>query len=758
MTTDTIRRTLTAFLTIALGTAGLGLGLTACSGSTDDPTQTRQQSASVQPETIDGNPSCESLGLGDFEFKINGSDLPSVGSSQTYDLDDFGNTVTITRTGDKTFEWSSSLTQDAVIVKGGPEANLYDYTPEEASGQDDPDLHAPLNEKNGQFYGLSHVSFCYDYEVDVDKTANTSFTRTFDWRIDKKVTPATYDLFDGDSGTSKYTIDVTKDSGTDRDWAVAGTISIENNTPFEAEISGVEDVVSPEISATVDCGKTYPFALASGSDLTCSYSADLPDDSTRTNTATVSTSSDSKVGGNTATADVDFSNATITKVNDTITVTDTNGESWTFSDSGTRMYTRTFTCGGDAGTHQNVASIDDETGATDTANNESSATVEVTCRELTVQKTAIPSYTRTFQWEIDKTITALSSGSLTTDPPQLVLQEGDSGTVDYAFTLSQVGSTDSDHRVVGEITISNPHPSRDANLAGVQDEITPDTAGTIDETVTCPSLTVPSEGSITCEYSADLPDDSERTNTATADLINQSFSPTGATSTAGSTSFNGSTSVDFAQATVTTDNESVHITDTLAGFEMLNVGPYFGTTTESYTRTFTCNEDEGLQTNTVEIVETGQTDTADLDVVCEDPPDEEPPGAQGCTPGFWQGGKGAQLWNTSNDSDWESHCGQGTANPFEHSTTFDDYFDGADLDDDLSMFDLVSTGGGKSDKRKAARSLVAAYLNASCNEVGYPYTTSDLEALWKKASADNDYSFLDLNTELDEANNLGCPL
>jgi hypothetical protein len=45
-----------------------------------------------------------------------------------------------------------------VIVKGGPNANFYDYRPD---GEDaDKNLHAPVNPGSGDFYGLSHISFC----------------------------------------------------------------------------------------------------------------------------------------------------------------------------------------------------------------------------------------------------------------------------------------------------------------------------------------------------------------------------------------------------------------------------------------------------------------------------------------------------------------------------------------------------------------------------------------------------------------------
>ena len=47
------------------------------------------------------------------------------------------------------------------------------------------------------------------------KTATGHWTRTFRWTIDKSVTPATWNLFRGDSGTSQYTVSVTKDGYTD---------------------------------------------------------------------------------------------------------------------------------------------------------------------------------------------------------------------------------------------------------------------------------------------------------------------------------------------------------------------------------------------------------------------------------------------------------------------------------------------------------------------------------------------------------------
>ena len=56
-----------------------------------------------------------------------------------------------------TFSFSTDgVLVDSVIVKGGKNANLYIYSP---STRGDNGLYAPLNTKNGKFYGLSHLCF-----------------------------------------------------------------------------------------------------------------------------------------------------------------------------------------------------------------------------------------------------------------------------------------------------------------------------------------------------------------------------------------------------------------------------------------------------------------------------------------------------------------------------------------------------------------------------------------------------------------------
>ena len=118
---------------------------------TNTPTFTPTNTPTVAPTNVEDNPSCADYGFGsiklDIESNFNG----------THDLGN-GYTVTITTSG-QYFDWSATLAIDAVIVKGGPSANIYSYTPAVFA---DSGLHPPLR-SNDQPYGLSHVTFCYTY-------------------------------------------------------------------------------------------------------------------------------------------------------------------------------------------------------------------------------------------------------------------------------------------------------------------------------------------------------------------------------------------------------------------------------------------------------------------------------------------------------------------------------------------------------------------------------------------------------------------
>jgi hypothetical protein len=462
--------------------------------------------AATGPTPVPDNPNCADLGYG-FGFKINEAPNGKFYFTSTHGEltsgapEDPNNYVIVSNSDGVFFDWTSSLGIDAVIVKGGKEgANLYEYDPE-ATG--DEGLTTPTSQD------ISHIEFCYDYEVDVSKDVHTSFTRTYNWDITKDP-DGEYSMFAGDSTTHGYTVSVDQTGFSDSDWAVAGTITIENNTPFDARIESVSDEISGFGSVSVDCVVEVPYDLPAGQTLICSYSTPLPDGSNRTNTALATTSG--IVGGGEATVDVVFG-APTTEVNKEINVTDTNGQSWgPVSGDTTWTYDKTFTCSSDPTdyvdghymfTKDNTASIDETDQSAD-------ASVTVHCYAPVVSKDAHTSFTRTWSWTIDKMA----------DQTDLTLSPGQQFQVNYQVTVDATYA-DSDWAVAGTITVQNPNPEAEMTVS-LKDMVD----GT-EATLACGgSLTVPAGGSATCGYSAGLLDGSDRTNTATAALNDIDFTGT----------------------------------------------------------------------------------------------------------------------------------------------------------------------------------------------------------------------------------------
>lgn len=337
-----------------------GLLIAGCGTEPTDEGETR--SSELDGTLVDGNPSCADLGY-DHEFKIDDTDGRF--------LFDGYNTVDVTYDG-TLVDWTSTLAMDAVIVKGGPAAMVYEYDPEAYS---DTGLATPDNPNNDGRYGISHVSFCYDYELTVNKTAETSYTRTWDWDITKSVDPAEHQLDHGETGTSGYTVTVTNLGYVDSDFAVEGTVTVSNETPFEAELTAITDSLSNGTDVTLDCDTAVPTTMAPGDTITCTYDEALADSTDLVNTATAEVSDASAVDGDSATADASFGSATVTAINETVNIEDDYegdvSSLGTISASTVYSYDREFTCG-DEGLNNNTASIV-ETGHND------SAAVRVVC-------------------------------------------------------------------------------------------------------------------------------------------------------------------------------------------------------------------------------------------------------------------------------------------------------------------------------------------------------------------------------------------
>jgi hypothetical protein len=137
-------------------------------------------------------------------------------------------------------------------------------------------------------------------ELKVDKTAITSYNREHFWDIDKSVDtdngyehdgfPKIWLYVDGSGDeTATWTVDVTYEGYNDYGHNVSGDITIENTGTVTAVITDVDDVLGGT-SIAVDCGVTFPYELAVGDTLTCTYDKD--GEFTGTNEVTVTTQRD----------------------------------------------------------------------------------------------------------------------------------------------------------------------------------------------------------------------------------------------------------------------------------------------------------------------------------------------------------------------------------------------------------------------------------------------------------------------------------
>ncbi|TSC68582.1 MAG: type I signal peptidase SipW [Parcubacteria group bacterium Gr01-1014_56] len=112
---------------------------------------------------VNGNPTCPSKGYA-LEAKID----PIVPGVTVLNVPDVGSITLTVDAVERFFDWVSDFGIDAVIAKGGPNANLYIYDPP-AESFGDTGLHAPLGAGPGGTlpFGISHVSFCYDIEEEI---------------------------------------------------------------------------------------------------------------------------------------------------------------------------------------------------------------------------------------------------------------------------------------------------------------------------------------------------------------------------------------------------------------------------------------------------------------------------------------------------------------------------------------------------------------------------------------------------------------
>jgi hypothetical protein len=573
--------------------------------------------------------------------------------------------------------------------------------------------------------------------LEISKDAVPSFDREFPWEITKEVAPDAWNLFDGDAGTSGYTVTVTKGEPVDSNYAVSGTITINNPNSIDVAVQGVTDEVSDDIAATVDCGAEFPITIVAGGTLECTYTTALPDGSARVNTATVEASFD--LGG-TATADVDFTGIEPTQVvNDEVTITDTNpefGGDQVVGDDTAFPYEVTFDCeaqefvdGHATFAHENTATI---------VETEQSATASVTvdCYQLNVTKDIEASMDVDYDWGVLKTA----------EPTTQTIAEGGTADVTWTVTVDLTETTSGQAMISGSITIANPNPERDALLTEVTDEVA-GLAATVDCGGPAP-YTVPAGGTLVCTYEAVGETSGDLENIATAVQQNHAFAADGTPTETGTTEYTGSatlaegdiavTATDFCATVVDTElglNEVVCADDTLpAVFEgTITYGP----------DGFVCGENEVMNLATVTEEDSGDSAessaTATIVVECAE--------LAGCTPGFWK--NHPDVWQDFSAEDTLSAAG------FVFPASLSGFGDD-------TLLEALGYGGGPGAEGAARillRAAVASLLNADHDDVNFAMTEADVIAAVNAALATEDRgAMLQLASELDDLNNTGCSI
>lgn len=157
-------------------------------------------------------------------------------------------------------------------------------------------------------------------KLTVSKTANTSYTKTYLWDIDKFCLDGSeLTLSDGQVFNYNFKWIASLTGQPLSDIKVTGVITIANNSHLPATVSSIADQLSSGTVATVT-GCPVPFDLGPGESINCSYEALPLGITSGTNNVTVTTSTPN-VLGNTASKAYSFGSPT-TEVDKSITVSD----------------------------------------------------------------------------------------------------------------------------------------------------------------------------------------------------------------------------------------------------------------------------------------------------------------------------------------------------------------------------------------------------------------------------------------------------
>jgi hypothetical protein len=462
----------------------------------------------------------------------------------------------------------------------------------------------------------TEVQVCVGADLVVTKDATPHFTRTYTWSIEKDLANGQNPVVDASSDpvTANYLVKLSHDNGTDSGWKVTGTVNVANPNSWEDIPFSLSDSIDNGGSCTFDSAPpaVVPANTTVHVPYTCLYGSQPAYNTQFTNSATATWDASAAFtsdGSNTGTASGQFSQPDKVR-GDTAVVSDSlagqlpgPGPSGQFDVSQTSPILIPYSVqltGDTPGTcthHPNVATFTDSLGN----QGSSGANVDVCLGEdLSVVKTAKPSFDRKYNWVISKTAnkTSIIGGHVT-----------------YTVTVGQDNSngganlfTDSNWQVKGTITVTNPNNFEAIAPTGVSDIVNNGGVCTVD-TSGLPAGGIPALSQAVLPYSctyAVKPSPLAGTNYA------QAFWDASAANTPDGSSNIATAPFDFGPPLAPTNvtNKNITVTDSQGG----TLGPAGPANDQgTYTKSFTYTKffPEGgnpctLINNTATITQTGQ--------------------------------------------------------------------------------------------------------------------------------------------------------
>ena len=374
---------------------------------------------------------------------------------------------------------------------------------------------------------------------------------------------------------------------------VEGEVFLGNATDFDAEIASVRVEVNGLITEA-DCGMETPFVMPARSSLECSFFARDVDPSSTFAEVIVEVTPESDLYGGSAREDI-LVDSPGTEPLETVNIDSGDlAETCTYPEVCVFEREIEFQCPEDGGL-QRVSALIRQT------RQRAEASVEVICDAefegaLRVRTVPIGGFFYFYDWSIEKTA----------DRSMLSLKNGESGRVNYWVELIP-SEINIDYFVEGEMFITNETEFR-AEIASAEVLVDGEVAAQLDCGVSFPYVLEAFQG-LGCTYRAE-----NLTGQESILEVNVSAAP-------GSQLVGQRFQLDFRFTNRLPLEETFYeitVRDELNGeevFEETCLGDFV--CTYEYEKTYRCPVDEGIQVNEIEILETGDSDTSEVQIFCE---------------------------------------------------------------------------------------------------------------------------------------------